>query len=89
MAVYITIMKIVASIEVKNMTDDMIDSVRLVHELKDRIVKSIINEKNLVLADDPSREKEDVIRLVKLYDSVIDSVDVRMWGKVAEKWKNK
>ena len=82
-------MKIVASIEVKNMTDDMIDSVRLVHELKDRIVKSIINEKNLVLADDPGREKEDVIRLVKLYDSVIDSVDVRMWGKVAEKWKNK
>lgn len=82
-------MKIVASIDVKNMTDDMIDSARLVHELRARIVKSIINEKNSVLADHPGRAKEDVIRLVKLYDSVIDSVDVRMWGKVAEKWKNK
>ena len=79
-------MKIVASIDL-NLSDDTSsahhDLSRLVQRLRSCIIHALIDEKNETLESLSHSEdrKQSGIALVKVYDEIIDSIEVRTWGK--------
>jgi|APSaa5957512535_1039671.scaffolds.fasta_scaffold78335_2 hypothetical protein len=74
-------MKLVASLEIKKEHIQFIDVDRLVQNITDHIIRSLIEEKDLSMEETGGSKNPKALDLVRSYDEAISSIDIRKWTK--------
>jgi hypothetical protein len=77
-------MKLVASLEIKEANIQFIDIDRLVQNIADHIIRSLIDEKDLSMKETDGTKNPKALELVKSYDEAISSIDIRKWTKTGD-----
>ena len=74
-------MKLVASLEIKKEHIQFIDVDRLVQNITDHIIRSLIEEKDLSMEETGGSKNPKALDLGRSYDEAISSIDIRKWTK--------
>jgi len=74
-------MKLVVSLEIEDNKVQFVNVERLVQNITDHIIRSLIEEKDFSMEESDGSKNPKALDLVMAYDDIIGSIEVRKWTK--------